>query len=58
MALNRPIPPAEEGGDWKRETTYVDVTAFGKTANRCGESLKKGAGVYIEGHLRLDEWVD
>jgi single-strand DNA-binding protein len=36
----------------------VDVTAFGKTASRCGENLKKGAGVYIEGHLRLDEWVD
>jgi single stranded DNA-binding protein len=36
----------------------VDVTVFGKTANRCSENLKKGAGVYIEGHLRLDEWVD
>ena len=58
VALNRPIPPAEEGGDWKQETTYVDVTVFGKTASRCGENLKKGAGVYIEGHLRLDEWVD
>jgi single-strand DNA-binding protein len=58
VALNRPIPPAEEGGEWKQETTYVDVTVFGKTASRCGENLKKGAGVYIEGHLRLDEWVD
>lgn len=58
VALNRPIPPAEEGGEWKQETTYVGVTVFGKTASRCGENLKKGAGVYIEGHLRLDEWVD
>ena len=58
VALNRPIPPAEEGGEWKQETTYVDVTVFGKTASRCGENLKKGAGVYIEGRLRLDEWVD
>jgi single-strand DNA-binding protein len=58
VALNRPIPPAEEGGEWQQETTYVDVTVFGKAASRCGENLKKGAGVYIEGRLRLDEWVD
>lgn len=40
----------------KEEVTYVDVTAWGKTAENCGTYLRKGSAVFIEGYLRMDEW--
>lgn len=40
----------------KEEVTFVDVTAWGKTAENCGAYLRKGSAVYIEGYLKMDEW--
>jgi single-strand DNA-binding protein len=42
----------------KEETTFVDVTLFGKTAEVAGEYLAKGRPVMIEGRLQLDSWED
>jgi len=42
--------------DWKEETFFLDVEAWGKIAERCAETLKKGRPVYIEGRLRADTW--
>lgn len=43
-------------GEWIEETTFVDVTLWGRTAETCGQYLSKGAPVLIEGRLKLDTW--
>ena len=47
-----------ETGEMKEEVTYVDVDAFGKTAETIGQYLKKGRPILIEGRLRYDSWED
>lgn len=42
----------------KEETTFVDVTLFGKQAEVAGQYLAKGRPVMIEGRLQLDLWED
>lgn len=42
----------------KDETTFVDVTLWGRTAEIAGEYLAKGRPVLIEGRLQLDTWDD
>ena len=41
---------------WVDETTFVDVTMWGRTAEVANEYLSKGAPVLIEGRLKLDSW--
>lgn len=43
-------------GEWTDETTFVDVTLWGRTAEVAGEYLSKGSPVLIEGRLKLDQW--
>lgn len=57
LAINRFIP-ASDGGEKREETTFVDVTLWGRTAEVAGEYLKKGRPVLIEGRLQLDTWDD
>src|SRR5271155_2906048 len=40
------------------ETTFVDVTLWGRQAEVAGEYLSKGRQVLIEGRLQLDTWDD
>jgi single-strand DNA-binding protein len=43
-------------GEWIEETTFVDVTLWGRTAEIAGEYLSKGSPALIEGRLKLDSW--
>ena len=43
-------------GEWVDETTFVDVTLWGRTAEVASEYLNKGSSVLIEGRLKLDTW--
>jgi single-strand DNA-binding protein len=43
-------------GEWIEETTFVDVTLWGRTAEVASEYLGKGSPVLIEGRLKLDTW--
>ena len=43
-------------GEWVEDTTYVDVTLWGRTAEVASEYLSKGSPVLIEGRLKLDQW--
>ena len=43
-------------GEWVEETTFVDITLWGRTAEVAGEYLGKGSQVLIEGRLKLDTW--
>jgi single-strand DNA-binding protein len=43
-------------GEWVEETTFVDVTIWGRTAEVVNEYLSKGSPIFIEGRLKLDQW--
>jgi len=43
-------------GEWIEETTFIDVTLWGRTAEVASEYLNKGSSVLIEGRLKLDTW--
>ena len=43
-------------GEWVEESTFVDVTVWGRTAEVMSEYLGKGSPVFIEGRLKLDSW--
>ncbi|NQT38927.1 MAG: single-stranded DNA-binding protein [Planctomycetes bacterium] len=43
-------------GQWVEETTFVDVTLWGRTAEVASEYLSKGSSVLVEGRLKLDTW--
>jgi single-strand DNA-binding protein len=43
-------------GEKREDTTFVDVDAFGRTAEILGKYLSKGRPVLIEGRLQLDSW--
>src|SRR5713101_9503936 len=50
-------------GQWEDEPVFVDVEAFnrgenGKQADLVEQYLAKGRQVFIEGHLKLDQWTD
>jgi single-strand DNA-binding protein len=43
-------------GESVEETDFIDVTAFGGSAEIIEKFLKKGNLVYVEGRLKLDTW--
>ncbi|MEL6108472.1 MAG: single-stranded DNA-binding protein [Planctomycetota bacterium] len=43
-------------GEWVEETTFVDVTLWGRTAEVASEYLSKGSSILVEGRLKLDKW--
>jgi single-strand DNA-binding protein len=45
-----------QSGEWIEETTFVDVTLWGRTAEVAGEYLSKGSPILIEGRLKYDTW--
>ncbi len=49
-------------GQWEDEPVFVDIDVFnrgeqGRQADLVEQSLRKGHQVFIEGHLRLDQWT-
>ena len=56
LAVNRKI--ADGNGGWRDETTFVDVTVWGSSAENANKYLSKGRGVFIEGRLQMDVWDD
>ncbi len=43
-------------GEWVDETSFVDVTFFGRTAEVVAEYLGKGSPIFVEGKLKQDTW--
>jgi len=56
LAINRKWK--SETGEAKEEVTFVDVSAFGRTAEVIAQYLKKGRPIMIEGRLKFDQWDD
>lgn len=56
MAVNRKWK--DEQGQEKEEVTFLDVQAWGKQAEVIAQYLKKGAPLFVQGRLKLEEWED
>jgi len=54
MAINMTYK-AQDGTE-KEEVCYVDVVVWGRQAETCRDYLTKGAPVFVEGRLQLDQW--
>jgi single-strand DNA-binding protein len=54
LAVNRSW--TGQDGVKKEETTFVDCTCFGKTAEVLSKYKKKGDPLFVEGRLKLDQW--
>lgn len=48
----------KNSGDKKEAVEWHRCSVFGKLAEICGQWLKKGAQVYLEGSLRTRKWTD
>lgn len=47
-----------QDGQQQEHTEWVNVVAWGRLAEICGEYLAKGSKVYIEGKLQTRAWED
>src|SRR3954463_3669379 len=45
-----------QNGEWIEETTFVDITLWGRTAEVAGEYLSKGSPGLVEGRLKVGQW--
>jgi single-strand DNA-binding protein len=48
----------DRNGEMQEATEWHSVAFFGKTAEICGQYLKKGSQLYVEGSLRTRKWQD
>jgi single-strand DNA-binding protein len=48
----------DDEGAKKEETTFIDIEAWGRTAELIGQYLTKGSNCFIEGRLKLESWED
>jgi len=55
IAVNRQV--RSQAGT-RQETTFIDIEAWGKTAENIAKYFNKGKPILIEGRLKLDEWQD
>lgn len=56
MATNEVFRTRE--GERDQRTEWHRIVTFGKLAEICGQYLKKGRQVYVEGRIQTREWED
>ena len=54
LALNRRV--LDPNGEWTEDTTYVAISAFGRTAEVVKEHVRMGSAVLVEGRLHSRTW--
>ena len=54
MAINRQW--TSQGGEKKDETCFVDLEAWGRSAEVISEYCRKGRPLFVEGRLKLNTW--
>jgi single-strand DNA-binding protein len=47
----------DQGGQQQKKTEFHNIVAWRKLAEICGQYLRKGSKVYIEGRLQTTEWT-
>lgn len=53
IAVNSGFKPKDGKED---ETLFIRITSFNKQAENCGQYLKKGRPVFVEGKLKISNW--
>jgi single-strand DNA-binding protein len=48
----------DRSGEKQERTEWHNIVAWGKLGEICGQYLKKGKLVYLEGSIRTDSWDD
>jgi len=48
----------DKSGEAQEQTEWHRVSFFGRQAEICGEYLRKGSSVYVEGRLQTRKWTD
>ncbi len=48
----------DKEGQWQDRTEWHNIVAWQRLAEICGEYLKKGRSVYVEGRLQTRSWDD
>jgi len=48
----------DKSGEKQERTEWHNIVAWGKLAEICGQYLRKGKLIYIEGSIRTDTWDD
>ena len=56
LAINR--NRKDDNGEKIEETTFVDVTLWGRVAEVAHQYAGKGKPIFVEGRLQLDTWED
>ncbi|MCB4791701.1 MAG: single-stranded DNA-binding protein [Elusimicrobia bacterium] len=54
VAVNRRYK--DTSGNWQDNVSFIPVVVWGEAATRCGERLKKGYPVHVEGRLQSRSW--
>ena len=56
LAVNRTY--TNSNGEKVDDVCYIDIVAWNRLAEICGEYLSKGQPIFVEGRLQLDSWED
>lgn len=48
----------QQSDEWKEQAEFHNIVAWARLAETCGQYLKKGSRVYIEGRLQTRSWED
>lgn len=56
LAVNRTWKGQD--GQKQEDTTFVDITAWGRTGELAQQYLAKGRQVFLEGYLKFEQWED
>lgn len=56
IAVNRKFKGND--GQMREEATFIEIVAWGKTAELCGQYLTKGSGAIVEGRITQETWDD
>ena len=55
LAVNRAV---KKNGQWVDETSFFNVTIWGKTAENLKQYLTKGTQICVRGFVSQDRWID
>lgn len=48
----------QTSGEFKEQAEFHNIVAWGRLAETCGQYLKKGSRVYVDGRLQTRSWED
>ncbi len=54
MAFSRSY---QVNGEWKEESSFIDVVVWNKLAERCAQQLHKGSPILVEGYLQTRSYT-